>query len=125
MRRLSRELAGKENKFWRRSIEEGNKSSRHRNLSISTSHDISNVMGIPHLITYLRPFAIPVDLAGHSVVIDGPGLAYHVWHICLSSKARNPFEATPSYRVLGEMVIRWLDELQVHDVYLYEFLFCF
>jgi hypothetical protein len=84
-------------------------------------------MGIPHLITYLRPFAMPVDLAGHSVVIDGPGLAYHVWNICLSSKAqaRNPFEATPSYRVLGETVIRWLDELRAHDVCLYEFLFCF
>jgi hypothetical protein len=82
-------------------------------------------MGIPHLITYLRPFATSVDLAGHSAVIDGPGLAYHVWHICLSSKpqARNPFEATPSYKLLGETVIRWLDELQAHDVCLYGSLF--
>jgi hypothetical protein len=84
-------------------------------------------MGIPHLITYLRPFATSVDLAGHGAVIDGPGLAYHVWHICLSSKpqARNPFEAGPSYRLLGETVIRWLDELEAHDIRLYGFVFCY
>jgi hypothetical protein len=75
-------------------------------------------MGIPHLITYLRPYATSVDLTGQIAVIDGPGLAYHVWHICLSLKAqsRNPYEATPSYGLLGETVIRWLDELQAHNV---------
>jgi hypothetical protein len=77
-------------------------------------------MGIPHLITNLRPFATSVDLAGHSAVIDGPGLAYHVWYMCLSCKgeARNPFDTTPSYRLLGETVIRWLDDLQAQNVFL-------
>jgi hypothetical protein len=81
-------------------------------------------MGIPHLITYLRPYATSVDLTGHSIVIDGPGLAYHVWHICLSSQPqyRNPFEAAPPYRLLGETAIKWLDELQAHNVSLYGFL---
>ena len=81
-------------------------------------------MGIPHLITYLRPYADIVNLAGHSIVIDGPGLAYHVWHICLSTQPQflNPFEATPPYKLLGETVIRWLDELQAHGVTLYGFL---
>ena len=78
-------------------------------------------MGIPHLITYLRPFGISADLAGLGIVIDGPGLAYHVWHICLASKSRfrNPFEATPSYELIEETVIKWLDELQKNDVSLY------
>lgn len=75
-------------------------------------------MGIPHLAANLRPFATPVDLAGHSAVIDGPGLAYHIWYVCLASngEARNPFEAMPSYRFLGETVIRWLDAVQAHNV---------
>jgi hypothetical protein len=79
-------------------------------------------MGIPHLITYLRPFAASADLDGESVVIDGPGLAYHVWHLCLASQTlfRNPFEATPSYKSLGDAVIRWLDELESMNVRLYE-----
>lgn len=81
-------------------------------------------MGIPHLITNLRPYATPVDLTGYNAVIDGPGLAFHVWDICLSSQPqiRNSFEATPSYWLIGETVIRWLDGLQVHNVNLYGFL---
>lgn len=75
-------------------------------------------MGIPHLITHLRPFASTKDLEGQSVVIDGPGLAYHVWHICLASnpRARNPFEAAPSYKVIGDTVLQWLDELRNSNV---------
>jgi hypothetical protein len=32
-------------------------------------------MGIPHLITFLQPYATEESLAGGSAVIDGPGLA--------------------------------------------------
>ena len=75
-------------------------------------------MGIPHLITYLRPFAANVNLTGQNVVIDGPALAYHIWHICLAaqSHSQNPFEATPSYKLIEETLIRWLDELQKYNV---------
>jgi hypothetical protein len=78
-------------------------------------------MGVPHLITHLRPFATSIDLTNQSAVIDGPALAYHVWYICLSLKpeARSPFEASPSYRLLGETAIGWLDNIQFHNVRLY------
>jgi hypothetical protein len=81
-------------------------------------------MGVPHLITFLRPFATSVNLTGQNIVIDGPGLAYHVWHICLVTQPRfrNPFEAIPSYEILGKTVTRFLDELQTHGVCVYGFL---
>ncbi|KAJ8060732.1 hypothetical protein OCU04_011036 [Sclerotinia nivalis] len=71
-------------------------------------------MGIPHLITFLRPYATLSSLKGKDIVIDGPGLAYHIYHICLSTKksAGNYFEASPSYKELGETVLAWLDGLE-------------
>jgi len=80
-------------------------------------------MGIPHLITHLRPYAIDTDLKGQSVVIDGPGFAYHVFHTCLSQEpnVRNPFEAFPSYANVGETAIRWLEELESYGVQMYAF----
>jgi hypothetical protein len=71
-------------------------------------------MGIPHLITHLRPYASTIDVKGEAVVIDGPGFAYHIFHICLGFQpnARNPFEAAPSYQVIGETAIKWLEELE-------------
>ncbi|KAI9642606.1 hypothetical protein NHQ30_009411 [Ciborinia camelliae] len=71
-------------------------------------------MGIPHLITFLRPFAALRPLKGRDIVIDGPGLAYHIYHVCLGTKksAGNYFEANPSYKELGETVIAWLDGLE-------------
>jgi hypothetical protein len=79
-------------------------------------------MGIPHLIPNLRPFANSANLAGESIVIDGPGLAYHIWNLCLASQPRfrNPFEATPAYKSLGDAVVKWLDELESMNVYLYD-----
>jgi len=75
-------------------------------------------MGIPHLTTFLRPYAERSSLAGENVVIDGPGLAYHIYYLCLScsSSARNPFEASPSYQNVGKAVIGWLDTLQMSGV---------
>lgn len=78
-------------------------------------------MGIPHLITHLRPFASNTDLSSQDVVIDGPALAYHIYHLCIASqpRARNPFEATPSPALLGQTVLRWLDEVQANGVTLW------
>lgn len=71
-------------------------------------------MGIPHLITFLRPYATRSSLTEQNIVIDGPGLAYHIYHVCLSTKrsARNYFEANPSYQELGATVLAWLDGLE-------------
>ncbi|TGO55681.1 hypothetical protein BCON_0088g00120 [Botryotinia convoluta] len=74
-------------------------------------------MGIPHLITFLRPYATLDSLKGKDIVIDGPGLAYHIYHICLGTKksAGNYFEANPSYKELGDTVLAWLDGLERSD----------
>ncbi|KAL3420086.1 DNA replication initiation factor cdc45 [Phlyctema vagabunda] len=70
-------------------------------------------MGIPHLITYLRPYAVLEPLTARNIVIDGPGFCYHIYNICLNerSQARNPFEAAPSYAELGDTALEWLDAL--------------
>jgi hypothetical protein len=75
-------------------------------------------MGIPHLITFLQPYAEAESLAGNCVVVDGPGLAYYIYHMCLSARpaAWNPFEAAPSYEELGEACIAWLDGLREGNV---------
>ncbi|KAF7893834.1 hypothetical protein EAF00_007348 [Botryotinia globosa] len=74
-------------------------------------------MGIPHLITFLRPYATLDSLKGKDIVIDGPGLAYHIYHICLGTRksAGNYFEANPSYKELGDTVLAWLDGLERSD----------
>ncbi|TVY89830.1 hypothetical protein LAWI1_G006068 [Lachnellula willkommii] len=75
-------------------------------------------MGIPRLAQCLRPYAVSGSLAGFTVVIDGPGLAYHVWHICLSARrsARNAFETAISYAEIGAVVHAWLDALRRNHV---------
>ncbi|KFY47162.1 hypothetical protein V494_00134 [Pseudogymnoascus sp. VKM F-4513 (FW-928)] len=71
-------------------------------------------MGIPHLITHLRPYSENTNFNGKDVIIDGPGFAYHIFHACLAEEpdARNPFEAFPSYKKIGDAAIRWLEELE-------------
>jgi hypothetical protein len=71
-------------------------------------------MGIPHLTTFLRPYAELESLAGRDAVVDGPGLCYYVYYLCLSriADARNPFEAAPSYAELGDAAISWLEGLR-------------
>lgn len=75
-------------------------------------------MGIPHLITYLEPYAESQPLAGQDVVIDAPALAYHVYHICMGMKtgARGAFQAIPSYAEISTLAIEWLDALEEHGV---------
>ncbi|KFY27296.1 hypothetical protein V493_03588 [Pseudogymnoascus sp. VKM F-4281 (FW-2241)] len=71
-------------------------------------------MGIPHLITHLRPYSESTNFNGQDVIIDGPAFAYHIFHTCLAEvpEARNPFEAFPSYKKIGDAAIRWLEELE-------------
>lgn len=75
-------------------------------------------MGIPRLITYLEPYATPAELGGCKVIIDGPGLAYHIYYRLLSAKSRadNAILGAPSYAELGESTILFLDELQTRNV---------
>lgn len=88
-------------------------------------------MGVPHLITYLQPYATAVELGncsseGHTpahrvrykVIIDGPGLAYHIYYRLLAwkTKSSNAFDAAPSYEELGRGAVIFLDELQKHHI---------
>ncbi|KAF7542773.1 hypothetical protein G7Z17_g11288 [Cylindrodendrum hubeiense] len=68
-------------------------------------------MGIPHLISTLEPFAVHGLLENESVVIDGPALAYHILYIC----NRNGV-VLPSYQLLGDTAVAWLDELTSRGV---------
>jgi hypothetical protein len=71
-------------------------------------------MGIPHLITFLRPYAELESLAGRDVIVDGPAICYHTHYRVLGRKteARNSFEAAPSYEELVQAAIEWLDGLR-------------
>ena len=75
-------------------------------------------MGIPRLITYLEPYATPAELSDCRVIIDGPGLAYHIYHRLLASNPRadNAIHGAPSYEELGDGAVYFLDELQSRNV---------
>ncbi|KAL8949328.1 MAG: hypothetical protein Q9222_004553 [Ikaeria aurantiellina] len=92
-------------------------------------------MGIPHLSTYLQPYSTTVVLGRNDnhhtdstapdnpisrldVVIDGPGLAYYIYHRLLSSKthANYPLDTRPSYDELGQGVLAFLDRLQAQGL---------
>ncbi|KAK5998132.1 hypothetical protein PT974_00504 [Cladobotryum mycophilum] len=68
-------------------------------------------MGIPHLIATLERYAEYEVLENETVVIDGPALAYHILYMCRANAA-----SQPSYGLLGQAAIAWLDELQNHRV---------
>ena len=75
-------------------------------------------MGIPHLITHLRPYALDTDLKGKEIIIDGPGFAYHVYHGCLSiaTSTKNPFESLPEYVDVAAAAIKWLEEVESYGL---------
>ena len=90
-------------------------------------------MGIPRLITYLSPWAVPTvlgcrtaDCSTHTtydsdrnkVFIDGPALAYHIYYRLLASNqgVLNALDAQPSYEELGKATLSYLDELQDHGL---------
>lgn len=66
----------------------------------------TGTMGIPHLIATLEPYAVHSLLEDDNIVVDGPALAYHIFHVC-----RNNGITQPSYAVLGKATIDWLDRL--------------
>ncbi|KAL0944596.1 DNA replication initiation factor cdc45 [Colletotrichum truncatum] len=68
-------------------------------------------MGIPHLVNYLAPYGVLGPLDGDRVVIDGPALAYHIYHLCTRSSI-----GLPSYELLGDTTIAWLEKLTSHDI---------
>ncbi|PFH59120.1 hypothetical protein XA68_12786 [Ophiocordyceps unilateralis] len=68
-------------------------------------------MGIPHLTTSLQSFAQHRALQNEAIVIDGPALAYHILHVCRVNGA-----SQPSYRLIAQSTLRWLDELLHHQV---------
>ena len=71
-------------------------------------------MGIPHLTTYLSPYATRQELSGRDIVVDGPGFAYHIYYTCLRARpqAPNSLEAAPSYEELQNTSHAWLDKLR-------------
>lgn len=81
----------------------------HREALLPSTGYLSRSMGIPRLRQLLEPYAEDVDLNGRDIVIDGPGLAYHVLY-----NDRRPASSVfnqPSYSVLGQAAINWLDGL--------------
>lgn len=73
-------------------------------------------MGIPRLASHLRPFARRTVLEGDHVIIDGPAFAFHILHLCLANtRANGPFD-WPSYALLGETALAWLDYLQASGI---------
>ncbi|KAK1700167.1 XPG domain containing-domain-containing protein [Colletotrichum godetiae] len=68
-------------------------------------------MGIPHLLNHLSPYGVFGALDGDRVVIDGPALAYHIYHLCTRSTS-----GLPSYDLLGRTAIGWLEAVTSHDI---------
>lgn len=67
-------------------------------------------MGVPRLYASFRPFAEHKVLQNERVIIDGPGFAYHILHVC-----RGNGILQPSYKLLGLVAISWLDEIARHN----------
>ena len=84
-------------------------------------------MGILHLAKQLHAFAefsslgcktkgCREHLSHRNIIIDGPGLAYHIYQRGLdhSSSGLSPVDAIPSNGRLGMAALAFLDELQCH-----------
>ena len=66
-------------------------------------------MGVPRLRQLLEPYAEHVDLKDRDLVIDGPGLAYHIlWY---DRRPVSSLFSRPSYSELGEAAVKWLNKL--------------
>ncbi|KAL8731904.1 MAG: hypothetical protein Q9181_004140 [Wetmoreana brouardii] len=95
---------------------------------------ILQLMGIPRLAGHLRPYSINLTLGqkshsdntssdnrspcSSSIVIDGPGLAYHIYYRLLSNRSGpvSTFAAAPSYQEIGIGVTAYLAELEAHQL---------
>ena len=86
-------------------------------------------MGIPRLTNRCLPYSIDTIIgcsdpdcglhkARSSLVIDGPGLAYHLYYRLLSNKpiTLNAIDAQPSYEEVGRAAVLYLRELQNHNI---------
>lgn len=66
----------------------------------------------------LRPHAEPVEwrtnVAAVGLLLDGPSLAYFIFHKCFSEnlKTKTSFDAVPSYDAVACETIAWLDRLR-------------
>lgn len=91
-------------------------------------------MGIPHLITHLRPYATSMTIDDHPslsfsvnttpnrrVIIDGPGLAYHVYCTYLAEprSVAHPLTIASLHEQIGPAVIAWLDQLERCGIKMY------
>ena len=92
-------------------------------------------MGIPHLAQLLQPYAETtvlgcktrqcekhqINAISPNVIIDGPALAYHIYHKLHRQKhdISNAFDTQPSYKAIGSAIIRYLDELQSYNLQMY------
>lgn len=98
-------------------------------------------MGIPGLTARLASYAKSInwrqslrqptgdplsdnDTKEDLLIIDGPALAYHIYHRCVAahSHAKNAFDAFPSYDEISQTLLAWLEhiekfDLQVHKIY--------
>jgi hypothetical protein len=68
-------------------------------------------MGVPHLIATLQPRAEHRLFENERVVIDGPALAYHILHLCRLHNVNQP-----SYTLLGQTTMLWLEKLLESNV---------
>lgn len=76
-------------------------------------------MGIPRLKRHLEPFAERAAIAQCDAVVDGPALAYHILNLCSRLTRRtSPFEQ-PSYGLLGETALAWLDRIEEGGLSMY------
>lgn len=84
-------------------------------------------MGITHLAKLLHVFAEFSPLGCKStgckehpsdkkIIIDGPSLAYHIYHCGLAHSPSNlgPIDSIPSNDSVGKATLAFLDELQCH-----------
>lgn len=79
----------------------------------------SNRMGIPRLRQLLEPYTKRIELEDQRVVIDGPGLAYHIFSLCQARAPSGSLFDQPSYTLLGETAVTWLDDLTGSGAVLY------
>lgn len=73
------------------------------------SYSATWTMGIPYLLSHLQPYGVETPLAGAQIVLDGPSLAYHIWHLC--SKRQ---DVQASHHLISETTLTWLESLQNH-----------
>lgn len=96
-----------------------NTSQSHSHSFLATSTLTAEAkMGIPHLKSYLQPYAENGIIKPCSVTIDGPAFAYHIYGLCTRELGSSPFEQ-PSYKLLGETAIAWLEQIANYGFSMY------